>query len=106
MKRRIVFYICTLILVCMFFRTVPAAAKENIGDINIENMSEALPEKQEIPKQVRSTIIASGECGENATWKLDSAGTLICIFWCFKSCIKKRSYDNWRVGILRKQSAR
>ena len=71
MKRRMIVYICTLILVCMFFKTIPTVAKENTDAINIEKMSENISEKQ-----VRSTIVGSGECGENATWKLDSTGTL------------------------------
>ena len=55
----------------MFFKTIPTVAKENTDTINIEKMSENISEKQ-----VRSTIVGSGECGENATWKLDSTGTL------------------------------
>ena len=40
MKRRMIVYICTLILVCMFFKTIPTVAKENTDAINIEKMSE------------------------------------------------------------------
>ena len=34
MKRRMIVYICTLILVCMFFKTIPTVAKENTDAIN------------------------------------------------------------------------
>ena len=46
MKRRMIVYICTLILVCMFFKTIPTVAKENTDAINIEKMSENIAEKQ------------------------------------------------------------
>ncbi len=46
MKRRMIVYICTLILVCMFFKTIPTVAKENTDAINIEKMSENISEKQ------------------------------------------------------------
>ena len=72
MKRRMVFYICTLILVCMFFRTIPAAAKENMGDINIGNMSEALPENKKYQNRyaVQSLPLENVEKIRHGNWIL------------------------------------
>lgn len=65
MNRRKVAGICTLIAMSVAFGTSPAFAMENATNV-----------RTAFEKQERGTVIDSGECGENAAWKLDSSGTL------------------------------
>ena len=66
-----------LAVVCAVAAAHPAAQAEAIPEETAQTQAESIPEEIE-KEQTESdvTIIASGTCGNNLTWSLDSAGTL------------------------------